>query len=95
MPTILPARIGEHVSSGYQTDDHAFTGGYTATTPSRACRGVRYAEGGTAPNLPEEGLVRLRECLQRHLSRTIPVVIVVIMEIIPTDHIRPQRHGDV
>ena len=43
VPTIPPARIGEYVSSGYQTDDHAFTGGYTATTPSRARRGVRYS----------------------------------------------------
>ena len=92
MPTIPPARIGEYV---YQTDDHAFTGVTQRLLQAGLVVVSDTAEGGAAPNLSEEGLFRFRECLQRDLSRTIPVGIVVIMEIIPTDHIRPQRHGDV
>lgn len=88
--TIPPGRIGDYVSPEHQADD-AFTriiqrplqAGLVVVSDTEA--------RGAAPNLPEEGLVRLGKSLQRDLGHAIPVV---ITEIIPAGHIRPQPHGD-
>lgn len=88
---IPPARIGDYVSSEHQAGDEALA--RIDQRPLQAGLVVvsDTAEPGAAPNLPEEALARLRERLQQDLGRAIPVV---IKEVIPADHIRPQPQGD-
>ena len=89
--TIPPVRIGDYVSSGLHVDGDAFT--RIDQRPLRAGLVVvsDTADPGAAPNLPEEALARLGESLQRDLGRVIPVT---ITEMISTDSITPQPHGD-
>ena len=89
--TMPPARIGAYVSSEHQAGDDTFTGVNQRPLQAGLVVVSDTADLGAAPNLPEEALARLGESLQRDLSRAIPVV---IAEIVPADHIRPQPHGD-
>jgi hypothetical protein len=88
---IPPARIGDYVSSEHQADDDAFARVNQRPLQAGLVVVSDMEEPGAAPNLPEEALVRLSESLQRDLDRAIPVV---IKEMIPANHIRPQPHGD-
>jgi hypothetical protein len=88
---IPPARIGDYVSSEHQAGENAFARINQRTLQAGLVVVSDTAEPSAAPNLPEEGLARLGESLQRDLSRAIPVA---ITELIPADHIRPQPHGD-
>jgi len=88
---IPPARIGDYVSSEHQADDDAFARVNQRPLQAGLVVVSDMAEPGAAPNLPEEALARLSESLQRDLDRAIPVV---IKEMIPANHIRPQPHGD-
>jgi hypothetical protein len=89
--TVPPARIGEYVSSEHQAGDDAFTRINQRPLQAGLVVVSDTEERGAAPNLPEEGFVRLGERLQRDLGHAIPVA---ITEIILTGHIRPQPHGD-
>jgi hypothetical protein len=88
---ILPARIGDYVSSERKAGDEALTRINQRPLQAGLVVVSDTAEPGAAPNLPEEALVRLGESLQQDLGRAIPVA---IKEIIPAGHIRPQPHGD-
>jgi len=87
---IPPARIGDYVSSERQVGENAFARINQRPLQAGLVVVSDTAEPGAAPNLPEEALVRLGESLQRDLSRALPVV---ITEMIPADHIKPQPHG--
>jgi len=86
-----PARIGDYVSSGRQVGGDAFARIDQRPLQVGLVVVPDTADPGTAPNLPEEALVRLGENLQRDLGRAIPVT---ITEVISADRIRPQPHGD-
>ena len=88
---VPPSRIGDYVSSENRAGDETLS--RVAQRPLEAGLIVvsDTAEPGAAPNLPEEAFARLTESLQQDLGRAIPVV---IKEVIPADHIRPQPQGD-
>ena len=86
-----PARIGDYISYVPRAGDDAFTKINQRPLQAGLVVVSDTAERGAAPNLPEEGLIRLGESLQRDLIRAVPVA---ITEIFPSDHIRPQPHGD-
>ncbi|OGW48281.1 MAG: hypothetical protein A2V62_08245 [Nitrospirae bacterium RBG_19FT_COMBO_58_9] len=88
---VPPTRIGDYLPSERQVGDEAFA--KIDQRPLQAGLVVvsDTADPGAAPNLPEEALTRLAESLQQDLGRAIPVV---ITEIIPANHIRPQSHGN-
>jgi len=88
---IPPARIGEYVSSEHKVDEEALTRINQRPLQAGLVVVSDTAEPGAAPNLPEEALIRLVESLQQEIGRAIPVV---VKEVIPADHIRPQPHGD-
>jgi hypothetical protein len=88
---VPPARIGDYVSaerpSGADAlakiDQRPLQAGLVVVSDT--------ADPGAAPNLPEEALTRLTESLQQDLGHVIPIV---IKEVIPGNHIKPQSHGD-
>ena len=88
---IPPARIGDYVSSEHKAVDEALTSINQRPLQAGLIVVSDTVEPGAAPNLPEEALTRLGESLQQDLGRAIPVL---IKEIIPADHIRPQPQGD-
>jgi hypothetical protein len=88
---VPPPRIGDYVSAERPTGADAFA--KIDQRPLQAGLVVLSdtADPGAAPNLPEEALTRLTESLQQDLGHAIPIV---IKEVIPGHHIKPQSHGD-
>ena len=67
--TVPPARIGEYVSSEHQAGDDAFTRINQRPLQAGLVVVSDTEERGAAPNLPEEGFVRLGERLHaKHSS---------------------------
>ena len=89
--TIPPARIGDYLSSGRQVDSDAFARIDQRPLQAGLVMVSDATEPDAAPSLPEEALARFGESLQRDLIRAIPVA---ITEVISSDRIRPQPHGD-
>jgi hypothetical protein len=85
------ARMGDYVSSGHPHGNEAFTRIDQRQIQAALVMVSDTAAPGASPNLPEEALYRLGEGLQRGIGRAIPIV---ITEIISTDRIKPQPHGD-
>lgn len=88
---IPPSRIGDYLSSGRQADGDTFMRFDQRPLQVGLVVVSDTAVPGAAPNLPGEALARLGESLQRDLGRVIPVT---ITEVISTDQIKPQLHGD-
>lgn len=88
---IPPARMGDYVSSGHPPGNEAFTRINQGQLQAALVMVSDTAAPGASLNLSEEALFRLGAGLQRGIGRAIPVV---ITEIISTDRIKPQPHGD-
>ena len=83
--------MGDYVSSEHQPGNETFTRIDQRQEQAALVVVSDTAAPGASPNLPEEALTRLGEGLQRDIGRAIPIVII---EMISTDQIKPQPHGD-
>jgi hypothetical protein len=88
---VPPTRIGDYISAEHNADEEALL-----TIEQRPLQAALVlvsdtADPGSAPNLPDEAMLRLAERLKQDISRSIPVT---IKEIIPSENIRPQPNGD-
>lgn len=88
---VPPTRIGDYVSSGHKAGDEAFSKIEQRPLKAGLVLVSDTADPGSAPNLPDEAMLRLAETLKQDIGRSIPVA---ITEIIPADNIRPQPNGD-
>jgi hypothetical protein len=88
---VPPTRIGDYVSAEHQADEAALVKLEQRPLQAGLVLVSDTTDPGSAPNLPDEAMLRLAETLKQDIGRSIPVF---IKEIIPSDHIRPQPNGD-
>jgi len=89
--TVPPTRIDSYISPDRQVDEEALARVEQRPIQAGLVLVSDTAEPGAAPNLPDEAMMRLADQLKQDIGRSIPVV---IKEIIPAEHIRPQPNGD-
>ncbi|BCA54393.1 conserved exported protein of unknown function [Nitrospira sp. KM1] len=88
---VPPTRIGDYVSSDRASGAESLLNVEPRPIQAGLVLVSDTSEAGAAPNLPDEALVRLGENLKQDIERALPVM---IKEIVPADHIRPQPNGD-
>lgn len=88
---VPPTRIGDYVSAEHKADEAALLKLEQRPLQAGLVLVSDTTDPGSAPNLPDEAMLRLAETLKQDIGRSIPVF---IKEIIPSDHIRPQPNGD-
>ena len=88
---VPPTRIGDYVSVEHTADEASLLKIEQRPLQAGLVLVSDTTDPGSAPNLPDEAMLRLAETLKHDIDRSIPVV---IKEIIPSDHIRPQPNGD-
>ena len=88
---VPPTRIGDYVSAEHKADEAALLNLEQRPLQAGLVLVSDTTDPGSAPNLPDEAMLRLAETLKQDIGRSIPVF---IKEIIPSDHIRPQPNGD-
>ncbi|HEU5202582.1 MAG TPA: hypothetical protein VFT92_07270 [Nitrospira sp.] len=88
---VPPTRIGDYVSVEHTADEESLLKIEQRPLQAGLVLVSDTTDPGSAPNLPDEAMLRLAETLKHDIDRSIPVV---IKEIIPSDRIRPQPNGD-